>query len=70
MSHLLQPLKSPYLRRWACFKKHRAFPNALRFSKRCPPCSFRLLSCFAMIVMNGPGLIWANSERDAALECA
>lgn len=29
MSHLLQPLKSPSLQRWACFQRRRASTNAL-----------------------------------------
>jgi hypothetical protein len=55
MSHLLQPLKSPNLRRWACFEKLRALINALSFSKLHPPCSFKLLSGFVTMFMNNPG---------------
>jgi hypothetical protein len=36
MSHLLQPLKSLNLLRWACFERHRAFTNALMPSKTAP----------------------------------
>jgi hypothetical protein len=59
MSLLLQPFKSPNLRRWACFERHRAFINALSLSKQRPPCSFKLLSGFATKFMNNPsyGLI-------------
>jgi hypothetical protein len=55
MSHLLQPLKSPNLRRWACFERHRALTNALSLSKQRPPGSFKLLSGFATMFMNNPG---------------
>jgi hypothetical protein len=55
MSHLLQPLKSPSLLRWACFERHRAFTNALNLSKLRPPCSLKLLSGFATMFMNNPG---------------
>ena len=56
MSHLLQPLKSPNLRRWACFERHRALTHALSLSKQRPPGSFELLCGFATMFMNHPGL--------------
>jgi len=48
-------LKSPNLLRWACFEGHRAFTNALGFSKQRPPSSFNLLSGFVTMFMNPPG---------------
>ena len=55
MSHLLQPLKSSNLLRWACIERYRAFTNALSLSKLRPPCSFELLSGLATMFMNHPG---------------
>jgi hypothetical protein len=55
MSHLLQPLKSPNLLRWACIERHRAFTNALSLSKQRPPRSFKLLSGLATMFMKNPG---------------
>jgi hypothetical protein len=56
MRHLLQPLKSPNLRRWACFERHRALTHAVSLSKQRPPGSFELLCGFATMFMNHPGL--------------
>jgi hypothetical protein len=36
MSHLLHPIKSLNLLRWACFESHRALLNALSLSKTAP----------------------------------
>jgi len=55
MGHLLQPLKSPNLLRWACFERHRALTNALNLSKLRPPCSSKLLSGLVTKFMNHPG---------------
>jgi hypothetical protein len=55
MSHLLQPLESPNLLRWACFERHRALTHALSLSKQRPPCGFKLFSGFATMFMNHPG---------------
>jgi hypothetical protein len=51
----LAALKSPHLRRWARFDRHRASTDALSPFKTRPPCNYELLNAASPRFVNNPG---------------